>query len=605
MKNKLKRLIKSEKFKKYEFILLFGLAIIIVLSAFIFGTTSLVQKFSNKAEEIKYIEENGMKFISIRDGYLAEELKVQAGSLLPNLKDYFNENYELDKDATISYLDGKDNLEVSDFTYIKDDNTYVRGVMNLTALIKNNNEEYETRLIIEDTEKPKVVLQEVEITEGEAIDASRFVAIYVDNSQVLDFNAAIIGTEDYVKVGTYDVKVNVCDIANNCIVDSTKLFIKEEEKVLEEDISSSETGSGEEDDTGEVETPDKPDDGNQEQKIPDPSVTKITLSKGKLSPTFKSSKKSYTATVENSVSSIQVTATAAKGSTFISGYGSRTVKLKVGANTIYVKVKNTDNKTVAYKLVVTRKAAPTTSGGGNGNSGGSGGSGGSTETPGGNGGSNETTKPAEKERVFLEKKTTENFPYKVTDHYGTKEYHIASEVTYNLYSDNYVEVLSFTEPTWTEWDFTGFKTDVKAMKPEAEEVMAANPTTRQYFLEKTNETRAANGVAPVSLDYELSVVATMRTFELTYGNTLTHNRPDGRRFYTILKEYGFKAGYLDGTKHYGENLAYWQLSDAAAYNALIKSAGHKQNILDPRWKKMGIGTFTFFGRRYWIQLFTT
>ena len=165
--------------------------------------------------------------------------------------------------------------------------------------------------------------------------------------------------------------------------------------------------------------------------------------------------------------------------------------------------------------------------------------------------------------------------------------------------------MSFTEPTWAEWDFTNYKTDVKAMKAEAEDVLAANATTRQYFLEKTNETRAANGVDPVTLDYELCIVATIRTFELTYGNTLSHNRPDGQRFYTILKEYGFKAGYLNGTKHYGENMAYWQFSDAAAYNALVKSSGHKQNILDTRWKKMGIGTFTFAGRKYWIQLFTT
>ena len=97
----------------------------------------------------------------------------------------------------------------------------------------------------------------------------------------------------------------------------------------------------------------------------------------------------------------------------------------------------------------------------------------------------------------------------------------------------------------------------------------------------------------------------MRTFELTYGNTLSHTRPDGQRFYTILKEYGFKAGYLNGTKHYGENMAYWQNTDASAYTALISSSGHKQNILDSRWKKMGVGTFTFYGRRYWIQLFTT
>ena len=566
-----------------------------------FLTTSLIQLFSSQAEEIKYIEENGMKYISIKDGFIAEELKVEAGELLPNLAEYFNESYKLSNDATVSYYEGEDSLEISDFTYVKNDNTYVRGIKNLTAKITNNNENYESKLVIEDTEKPVVLLQNVTITEGEAVDATKFVAIYVDNSQLLDFNATIVGTDDYSKIGSYELKINVCDMANNCVLNTAMLTIKEKEIVLEEDISSFETGSGEEDGSGETPGGENPGGENppstpKPEVVPAPSITKLTLSKGTLFPTFKSSVTSYKTTVANSVSSVKVTATAAKGSTFISGYGTRTVNLKVGSNTIYVKVKNSDNKTVAYKIVITRKAAESTSGGGN-----SGGSGGST---GGGTGSEEPPTP-EKERVFIEKRTSSNFPFKMINHYGAKEYFLASTVTYNLYTDNYVEVLSFDGSIWTEWDFSGYKTDVKAMKKEAEEVLAANASTREYFLEKTNATRAANGVAPVTLDYDLSVVATMRTFELTYGNTLSHTRPDGQRFYTILKEYGFKAGYLNGTKHYGENMAYWQNTDASAYTALISSSGHKQNILDSRWKKMGVGTFTFYGRRYWIQLFTT
>ncbi len=597
LKKKIKRLFKSEKFKNMRLVCIIGITIIFLFSVGFFITTALVQRFSSRAEEIKYIEENGMKYFSIKDGYIAEELKVQAGALLPSLNDYFNESYSLGSDATVSYHDGDEALELSDFTYIKDDETYVRGVMNLTAHIKANNEEYESKLVIEDTQKPTVQLQSVAITEGEAIDATRFVAIFIDNSQVLDFNATIVGTDQYVKIGNYDVRVNVCDMANNCVIGNTTLVIKEKETVVEEDIISSETGSGEEDGSSEEPgTPTPPDTPTEPEKpvVADPTITKLTLSKGTLSPAFKSSTKSYKATVANSVSSIKVTATAAKGSTFISGYGTRTVNLKVGSNTIYVKVKNSDNKTVAYKIVVTRKAAAT--GGGTGGSGGSSGSGGS----GSSGGSTTPT-----ERIFIEKRTSQNFPYRIIDHYGAKEYHLASTVTYNLYSDNYIEVLSFDGSVWAEWDFTNYKTDVKAMKKEAEEVLAANASTREYFLEKTNETRAANGVAPVTLDYDLSIIATMRTFELTYGNTLSHTRPDGQRFYTILKEYGFKAGYLNGTKHYGENMAYWQYTDASAYSALIASSGHKQNILDTRWKKMGVGTFTFYGRRYWIQLFTT
>lgn len=596
LKNKLKRIFKSEKYKKMKLLCLIGISIILLFAGGFLLTSSIIQLFSNPAEEIKYIEENGMKYISIKDGFIAEELKVQAGALLPNLKEYFNESYELDSNATVTYYDGEDSLDVADFTYVKDDNTYVRGIKNLTAKITNNNENYESKLVIEDTETPTVLLQDVTITEGEAVDATKFVAIFVDNSQIVDFNATIVGTDEYAKIGSYELKINVCDMANNCVINNANLTIKEKEEVLEEDISSFETSVDEEESP---ETPEPTPPPQTPTVVPAPKLTKLTISKGTLSPTFKSSVTSYKATVANSVSSIKITATAASGSTFISGYGSRTVNLKVGSNTIYVKVKNKDNKTVAYKMVITRKAA-SSSGGGTG-SGGTG-SGGTGSGDSGSGGS--TTTP-EKERVFIEKRTSSNFPFRMINHYGAKEYYLASSVTYNLYTDNYVEVLSFDGSVWTEWDFSGYKTDVKAMKKEAEEVLAANASTREYFLKKTNETRAANGVAPVTLDYDLSIVATMRTFELTYGNTLSHTRPDGQRFYTILKEYGFKAGYLNGTKHYGENMAYWQNTDASAYTALISSSGHKQNILDTRWKKMGVGTFTFYGRRYWIQLFTT
>ena len=209
VKKKIKHLLNSEKFKKMRFILVSGLAIIFVLSAFIMITTTIVKKFTSSAEEVKYIEQNGMKYISIKNGFIAEEMKVEAGDLLPELDEYFNTEYKLDEEASISYLDGDETLEVTDFTYVKDENTYVRGVKNLTAVIKNNDEEYQTKLVIEDTVKPMVQLQSVEITEGEAIDASRFVAIFVDNSQVLDFNATIVGTDEYSKVGNYKLKDNV------------------------------------------------------------------------------------------------------------------------------------------------------------------------------------------------------------------------------------------------------------------------------------------------------------------------------------------------------------------------------------------------------------
>ena len=85
-----------------------------------------------------------------------------------------------------------------------------------------------------------------------------------------------------------------------------------------------------------------------------PSLTSLSVSSGSLSPAFKSGTKSYKVSVGADVSSIRIDAKAKSGSSFVSGSGPRTVKLNYGANTVTVKVKNSANKTVSYKIVITR-----------------------------------------------------------------------------------------------------------------------------------------------------------------------------------------------------------------------------------------------------------
>lgn len=85
------------------------------------------------------------------------------------------------------------------------------------------------------------------------------------------------------------------------------------------------------------------------------TLSKLSISSGTLSPTFKASTKKYTATVAANVSSIQVSATASSGNSLVSGYGSRTVKLAYGKNTIKVKVKNSAGVATTYTITVTRK----------------------------------------------------------------------------------------------------------------------------------------------------------------------------------------------------------------------------------------------------------
>ncbi len=100
----------------------------------------------------------------------------------------------------------------------------------------------------------------------------------------------------------------------------------------------------------------------------EPRLATITLSSGSLSPAFNSQTSSYTASVANSISSINITATPTadhedaaitiNGTAVSSGVPSDSIPLSVGANTINVVIKAADspaNKT--YTITITRESS--------------------------------------------------------------------------------------------------------------------------------------------------------------------------------------------------------------------------------------------------------
>ena len=93
---------------------------------------------------------------------------------------------------------------------------------------------------------------------------------------------------------------------------------------------------------------------NNPQPVAAPSLSGLSVSSGSLSPGFSSGTKSYKVTVAADVSSIKVNATPANGSSFVSGYGSRTVNLNYGSNKIQVRVKNSAGTVATYVIEVVR-----------------------------------------------------------------------------------------------------------------------------------------------------------------------------------------------------------------------------------------------------------
>ncbi len=115
-------------------------------------------------------------------------------------------------------------------------------------------------------------------------------------------------------------------------------------------------------------------------------------------------------------------------------------------------------------------------------------------------------------------------------------------------------------------------------------------------LQIVNQERAKAGLPALTTNSTLQSAANKRAQEI--AKSFSHTRPDGSSFYTVLKEYG--VSYRSA----GENIAYGQKSPQAVMEGWMNSSGHRANILNKNFGKVGIGVYKVNGVLYWTQVFT-
>lgn len=94
----------------------------------------------------------------------------------------------------------------------------------------------------------------------------------------------------------------------------------------------------------------------QTSQSSDNTLKSIVLSNGSLSPAFSPKTKNYTATVDNSVTSLSISATPANSAAKVTAVTGND-NLEVGENTITITVKAENGVTTTYTIVVTRREA--------------------------------------------------------------------------------------------------------------------------------------------------------------------------------------------------------------------------------------------------------
>ncbi len=208
--------------------IILALSIAIFLLAIVGITTGLNFILHKNESRIRYIEEDGIKYIELVDGYIKEELVVETGTILPELKNYFRDDYKLPKDLTVQYFENNNVLNLEQFTYEKDGDYYLKGIRTINVIIFGDYE-YQTKLSIIDTTSPTVTLKEISIPANEELDLNSFVETYIDNSGINEYSVQFKEEYDLSKEGTYDVTLLVCDISNNCNEGTTKITITKAE----------------------------------------------------------------------------------------------------------------------------------------------------------------------------------------------------------------------------------------------------------------------------------------------------------------------------------------------------------------------------------------
>lgn len=126
---------------------------------------------------------------------------------------------------------------------------------------------------------------------------------------------------------------------------------------------------------------------------------------------------------------------------------------------------------------------------------------------------------------------------------------------------------------------------------------------RSEIFRLTNDLREEKGLVLLKQDAQLEQAANIRAAETE--ESFSHTRPDGREFYTVLKEKELDYSYLLA----GENLAMatHHLSDLEMadflFHGWMESEGHYKNMIEPDYQEIGIGVYYDGEFLYLVQIF--
>ena len=125
---------------------------------------------------------------------------------------------------------------------------------------------------------------------------------------------------------------------------------------------------------------------------------------------------------------------------------------------------------------------------------------------------------------------------------------------------------------------------------------APAPTTQQTVVDITNQRRAENGLAPLTMNSTLTAVAQAHAADQASVDTMSHTGTDGSDAGTRIVQSGYP------TQAWGENVAGGYTTPDAVMAAWMNSPGHRANIVNGTFTQIGIGlAYAGDGTAYWAM----
>ena len=121
---------------------------------------------------------------------------------------------------------------------------------------------------------------------------------------------------------------------------------------------------------------------------------------------------------------------------------------------------------------------------------------------------------------------------------------------------------------------------------------------QQQVLDLVNAERTKRGISALTLDSNLSSVATKKSQDMVNKNYFDHTSPTYGSPFDMMKQFGISY------RTAGENIAKGQKTPQEVVTAWMNSEGHRKNILNPNFTNLGVGIAKDSkGTTYWTQMF--